>query len=174
MSRKAKNIVGGLVGFLVALGVGVAFALTLSTSITGQATIRTAPPTEPEPVSSRVVSASGTNGGALDCRQVGVSGDSSTLTFKPVLTRPADGQTGSESCKVTMTVRNTGTTTLTVAPSSGFTAPAGWSVGAITGDAVTSPIAPGQTKTATVTVTASPTATAGAFSGRLDFTDGRG
>ena len=173
MSRKAKNIVGGLVGFLIALGVGVAFALTLSTSISGQATIRTAPPTEPEPVSARTVSASGTNDGALDCRQVGASGDSSNITFKPVLTRPADGQTGNESCKVTLTVRNTGTTTLTAAPSSGFNAPAGWSVGAITGTAVTGPITPGQVKSATVTVTASPTATAGEFSGRLDFTDGR-
>lgn len=166
MSRKTK-IVSGVAGALTMFAVGVAVAaILLSTSIVGNATIKQA---APEPVTSRTVSASGTNGGALDCRQVGVSEDSATLTFKPVLTRPAGGQTGNESCTVTMKVRNTGTTTLNVDGSSGFNAPAGWNVGAITGDAVTSPIAPGQVKSATVTLTATPSAEAGAFSGKLVY-----
>ena len=171
MSSRSKKIVGGIVGFAVTFIAGVAVAaILLSTTITGNATIRNAPgePT-PDPVTSRSVSASGTNTGALDCRQVGVSADSSTLTFKPVLTRPAGGQTGNESCTVTMKVRNTGTTTLTVDASSGFTAPAGWTVGGISGDAVTGPIAPGQVKDAKVTVTATPAAEAGDFSGKLVY-----
>lgn len=171
MSSRSKKIVGGIVGFAVTFIAGVAVAaILLSTTITGNATIRTAPgePT-PDPVTSRSVSASGTHTGGLDCRQVGVSADWSTLTFKPVLTRPAGGQTGNESCTVTMKVRNTGTSTLTVDGSSGFTAPAGWRVGGISGDAVTGPIAPGQVKSATVTLTATPAAEEGEFSGKLVY-----
>lgn len=172
MSSRSKKIVGGIVGFAVTFIAGVAVAaILLSTTITGNATIRNAPgePT-PDPVSSRAVSASGSNTGALDCRQVGVSADSATLTFKPVLTRPADGQTGNESCTVTIKVRNTGTTTLTVDGSSGFEAPVGWNVGGIRGDAVTGPIAAGEVKSATVTVTATPAAAEGDFSGKLVYT----
>ncbi|WP_181780521.1 NEW3 domain-containing protein [Pseudonocardia pini] len=162
-----------IIGALTAVGFGAVSVATaavlLTTSVTGTATIKTVPaPAEPK----IALSASGTQNEGLDCRQVGVSADYTTLTLKPVLTRTEGQAAATETCTLTFRLRNVGTVPvrLDVAATT-ISGPSGWTASAPDGDA-TADIAPGAVKTATVTVTAAATATEGAFSGQLVYVPG--
>lgn len=149
---------------LTAAGMATAGVL-LTTTVTGEATIRTVP----APEAKVALSVTGTLGGALDCRQVGVAADYRTLTFKPVLARTEGGPSSEETCTLTLKVRNTGTVPVhldTMATT--IAGPAGWTASAPSG-AATRSIAPNAVAEATVTITAGTQAVEGRFSGQLVY-----
>lgn len=186
-NRRRVAIIGSLAfAGLAAAGMATA-AVLLTTTVTGSATINTiqatTPPTNtttPPPSTTTAppkpavaISATGNQQGGLDCRQVGVSADYKTLTFKPVLTRVEGEPAKAESCTVTLKVRNTGNTLIHLdASATQLEGPNGWTIGAPTGDAVSTEIKPAEVKTATIAVTATPSATTGDFRGQLVYADG--
>ena len=181
MSSRSKKIVGGIVGFLVTFAAGVAVAaILLSTSISGQASVRDVPGTgsggNGGGVANKVsvdVDANATNGSNLDCSDITVSDDSTTLTFNPKLSKPAANGANASSqpvqggtCTIRIDVRNTGDVPLTVSDAA-LTLPDGWIVGATTG--LDQPIASKGKQQLTAEITATGAAQAGAVTGKLEY-----
>jgi hypothetical protein len=160
-------------GVLV-LGAGVALAaVLLTTNITGTATVKTVGTSN-----AISVAASSVNGSALDCSNLKVSDDFTSLAFNPVLTKTVNGSNSGTTpvtggaCTITLSVKNTGTSTIKLDGTSGFSVPTGWSISNLAGAAL-SPIAPGATATASATLTATQAAAdGGTFGGKLVYTDG--
>ena len=176
MSSRSKKIVGGIVGFLVTFVAGVAVAaILLSTTITGNATVTQGGPGSGTSNEVRVA-VDAENGSQLNCDDIGISDDFTTLTFNPELTVPEHGPNASDTavpggtCTVKVTVKNTGSSAIQVSPESGLTSfPAGWS--ATDFSVSTAPIQPGQEQTISAKVVAKHNAKTGPISGKLIYTD---
>ena len=177
MSSKSKKIVGGVVGFLLTFGAGVALAaFLLQTNITGQASVEQGGPGSGT-ANEVQVAVTSTNGSQLNCDDIGISDDFATLTFNPKLTIPENGQNASGQpipggdCTVKVTVKNTGSKAIKVSPQSGITQfPQGWSAGQFQGVSA-APIAPGAQQVISVKITATDAAQPGPISGKLVYTD---
>ncbi|BBG03418.1 MULTISPECIES: hypothetical protein [Pseudonocardia] len=181
MSSRSKKIVGGIVGFLVTFAAGVAVAaILLSTSISGQASVTNVPGTgsggNGGGVANKVsvdVDANAANGSNLDCSDITVSEDSTTLTFNPKLSKPAaNGGNASTQpiqggeCTIMINVKNTGDVALAVGAAN-LNLPGGWIVGATTGLDRTIPSGGNQRLTAVITATEA--AQPGSVTGTLEY-----
>jgi hypothetical protein len=177
--RTSRKILGlpvpaAIAGGLVLVGGGVALAaILLTTNITGTAKVNTVGTSNAITVVPSV-----SNGSALNCSDLKVSPDFKTLTFNPVLTKTINGSNSGTDpvkggdCTITLNVKNTGTSTIKVDGSSGFTVPnEGWEITALTGDAL-NPIQPGTTASVSATLKATEAAKdGGTFGGKLVYTD---
>jgi NPCBM-associated, NEW3 domain of alpha-galactosidase len=177
LSRKVK-ILGRAIplpaviaGAVLLAGGGVALAaILLTTTITGATTVETVTTSN-----TVAVTASSVDGSQLTCGVQG-SDDAKTLTINPHLKKIAGGSNATGvpvpggNCTITIKVTNTGDTALRVDGSSGFTLPTGWTVSALSGDALAQ-IQPTKTAALTATLTADGNAVAGPISGQLAYTD---
>jgi hypothetical protein len=174
MSR-GKKIVSGIVGAGLTFGAGVALAaFLLQTNVTGNATV-----TQGGPGSGTAnevsVSVQSTNGSQLNCDDIGISSDFKTLTFNPKLVVPQNGPNASGQpipggdCKVSVTVKNTGSKAIAVSPESGVALPSGWvpTDFSIPNGA----IAPGGSQVISAKIVATDKAQSGAITGKLVYTD---
>jgi hypothetical protein len=170
--RKRKVITVAAIAGTILGAAGVALAaILLTTNITGQASVSTV-----NTANDLDVTASAVNGSQLDCSDINVSSDNTTLTFNPKLTKPAGGSNASNvpvpggTCTINLAVKNTGDTVIKLDQSSTVTAPAGWNITALTGNALGS-IQPNATANATATLSATGAAVAGPVGGKLVYTD---
>lgn len=173
MKFTRKAVITSVIGTVAAVGVGGAVAaILLSTDIGGQASVR-----EVATKNEITVTASAANGSKLDCSDIAVTSDFTSLTFNPKLTKPVGGGNASNvpvaggECTVNLAVKNSGDTTIRVDGSSNISKfPAGWTVSNFSGNAL-SPIAPGGTGILSLKLTATQAAVPGAIEGKLVYTD---
>lgn len=169
--RKTATVFGLITAAALGAG-GVALAaILLTTNITGAATIN-----DVDTANDVEVSASAASGSQLDCSNIKISPDNATLEFNPVLNKPKGGGNASGvpiaggDCTITLQVSNVGDTSIRLDGSSKVTGPKGWIIGTPTGPALGT-IASGKTATATIPIKANQDAEAGAFGGKLVYTD---
>ena len=176
--KNGRRVLFGFVPLPVAVGLsaltaGVALAaVLLTTNITGTATVKTV-----GTANEVAVSASAVNGSALDCSNIKINEDFTTLTFNPVLTKTVNGSNSGTTpvkggqCTITVKVKNTGTTPIRIDQSSGINVPEGWTKNDPTGTGFEN-IAPGAEGSVSQTIIATEAAAdGGKFTGKLVYTD---
>lgn len=169
MKLTRNRVVGGILGFAVAVGGGVALAAVLNTTVEGSFLVDTTS-------TSNSLVVEGSKSVGLDCSNVGVSQDFKKVTVKAVYMKRAVGPNGdpavneSASCVIKTTVKNTGDTPLKLTVLR-YTVPPGWTVSPAPAGAIGAVLAKGQSVTAPITLTATKDATAGTTTGAIAFED---